>query len=952
MTEQHDAMQLSRRGLLISLAAAPLIGAGVAGEACAQTGSLGGVWRVSLDAGDLGLAQGWHARVLPDRLSLPGSLETARLGKAVDKDTPWTGDIFDRSFFTAPEYAAYRRPDNFKVPFFLQPETWHRGPAWFQREIDIPADWRGKRVELFLERPHWETQVWVDDRLVGRNDALYVPHVYDLGALSAGAHRLTIRVDNRLNIDIGHNGHGVTDHTQGNWNGVVGRIELRAREQAKLEGVDLYPRLSERTLRVRGRLANTAGAPSRQIAAVRFAGRTIQAPVTWDGDSGAFEAVFVIDAADTQALRPWDEFDPVLHEVSVRLSNGEAWTGRFGWREMTGGPGGFRINGRPAMLRGALDCCIFPLTGHPPTDVESWRRIMRRLKDYGLNHLRFHSYCPPGAAFEAADEEGIYLQPEVVWANQSTGVGDGKPVDQWLHEETDRILAAYGNHPSFVLMAHGNEPGGAKRDAFLGAYVRHYREKDPRRLWSAGAGWPVIADNQFHIPAAPRIQAWEQGLKSRINAKAPETETHYGDYIRRHQVPVVSHEIGQWCVYPKLDERRKYTGHLKARNFDVFEDRLRDSGLLHLAPEFLYASGRLQVLCYKEEIESALRTPGMGGFQLLGLQDFPGQGTALVGVVDPFWDDKGYVSPAEYRRFCAPTVPLARLTSRIVRSGEPLAFRIDVAHFGAEPLADAEIAWSVAGGDGKTLAAGTFDPRTLPVGNAPLGLAAAPVLTVAEPTAARLVVRVTRRGEMVAENDWDIWVYPQASAPAIPPRIRVASALDQGVLDHLAAGGDVLLGVPGDTVANYETQSVQLGFSSIFWNTLWTNRQAPTTLGILCDPRHPGLARFPTDAHSNWHWWHLIHRAGALRLDRLPRGVEPIVRVIDDWFTARPLALVAEMAVGKGRIVVCGFEIDGDRAADPVSRQMRASLLSYMGGGDFRPAAEVTPAALASLFKA
>lgn len=492
----------------------------------------------------------------------------------------------------------------------------------------------------------------------------------------------------RSQAEIGHNGHGVTDHTQGNWNGVAGRIELRATAQARIERVDLYPSFVDRTLTVRGRLRRTAGAAGPGRATVTFAGRETRANVTWDTASGAFEVTVHPGAADAEARRAWDEFDPVLHGVAVRLPNGEAWAGRFGWRELLPTPAGFTLNGRPVMFRGALECSIFPLTGHPATDVDSWRRIMRRAKDYGLNHLRFHSYCPPEAAFDAADEVGVYLQIETVWANQSVRIGDGLPVDQWVYAETDRILAAHGNHPSFLLMTHGNEPGGgktkegeAKRDAFLGAYVRHYRGRDTRRLWTSGAGWPIIDDNQFHVTPTPRVQGWGEGLDSRINGRPPETETDYRGFINAHRAPVISHEIGQWCVYPNLDERPKYTGYLKAKNFDIYADRLADNGLLELAPQFLHASGRLQVLCYKEDIESALRTPGMGGFQLLGLQDFPGQGTALVGVVDPFWDDKGYVTGEEYRRFCGPTTPLARLPTRIAQSGAAYAFAVDIAHF-------------------------------------------------------------------------------------------------------------------------------------------------------------------------------------------------------------------------------------------------------------------------------
>ena len=235
----------------------------------------------------------------------------------------------------------------------------------------------------------------------------------------------------------------------------------------------------------------------------------------------------------------------------------------------------------------------------------------------------------------------------------------------WLYREAERILKAYGNHPSFMLMPYGNEPGGKKAGAWLAQWVTHWRAADSRRLYTSGSGWPQLPENQFHVTPDPRIQAWGDGLNSRINAKAPETTTDYRDYISQRSVPVISHEIGQWCVYPNFKEIPKYTGYLKPKNFEIFRDRLQANGLGALAQKFLLASGRLQALCYKEDIESALRTPGMGGFELLDLHDFPGQGTALVGVLDPFWEEKGYITAKEYSRFCNATVPLARLSKRV-----------------------------------------------------------------------------------------------------------------------------------------------------------------------------------------------------------------------------------------------------------------------------------------------
>lgn len=917
--------------------------------------SLVGRWSYALDRQDAGVDGRWFARDLEGRIELPGSLPGQGIGDPISANTPWVGGIVDKSFFTAPEYARHREPGRVKVPFWLQPETYYKGVAWYQREIDIPEDWQRRRVVLELERPHWETRVWLDDRFIGSNDSLSTPHAYDLGAgIAPGRHRLTVRVDNRMVVDIGENSHSISDHTQGNWNGIVGRIELSATPSVWIDDLRVYPDAARRTFEVKGVIANgQPGGPLErgdlQLTVQRWTApdhegrpsrpQALRFPVMWGPATAEFG--WAIPPEDLQGLELWDEFNPVVYQLTATLPNGASRSVTFGLRDFRADGTQFTINGRKTFLRGTLECAIFPKTGHTPTDLESWRKVMTAAKAHGLNNLRFHSHCPPEAAFQVADELGVYLHVECgTWPNQSTTLGDGKPVDAWLYRETDRILKAYGNHPSFVILLHGNEPGGPNHVGFLKKWVEHYRTEDPRRLYSSGAGWPQIPENQLHVTPDPRIQAWGGGLNSRINAKPPETVTDYRDYIAARPVPVVSHEIGQWCVYPNFDEIPKYTGYLKPRNFEIFRESLKARGLLGQARDFLHASGRLQTLCYKEDVESALRTPGMAGFQLLDLHDFPGQGTALVGVLDPFWEGKGYVTPEAFSRFCGPTVPLARLPKRVFTTEETLTAELEVAHFGPEPLRDVAPTFRLVADSGQTLAEGRLSAQDVPVGNgtrlAPLNLDLR-----ALPAPARYRLEIGLEGTPFV-NDWDVWVYPPAVSGEVPAGVTVVNDLDAGAERVLAAGGRVLWMLPPGRVANDPRAPVALGFSSIFWNTAWTGRQPPTTLGVLCDPRHPLFRSFPTDAHSNWQWWYLVSRGGALILDDLPRGLRPVVQVIDDWVTNHKLGLVIEARVGKGRLAICSVDLSGELDQDPVRRQFRRSLLDYVGGREFRPRTAIT----------
>jgi hypothetical protein len=408
---------------------------------------------------------------------------------------------------------------------------------------------------------------------------------------------------------------------------------------------------------------------------------------------------------------------------------------------------------------------------------------------------------------------------------------------------------------------------------------------------------------------------------------------------------VVSHEIGQWCVYPNFEEITKYTGVLKPKNFDIFHDFLRESGMGDQARDFLMASGKLQALCYKEEIESALRTKGFGGFQLLDLHDFPGQGTALVGVLDPFWDSKPYITPEAFNRFCAETVPLARMEKRVWTSDETFTADLEISHFGPAPLANRLVTWEIKDEKDRLLGFGQWNKDVETGTLTRIGRIEQPLSEAAKP--AKCVLRARVQGTPF-ENTWSFWVYPPAAGEeATRSDPRIVGEWDQAALSRLQSGEALWLMADPRTVRT----DVKLGFSSIFWNTAWTRGQAPHTLGILCEPTHPALKHFPTEYHSNWQWWDLVSRAATLELDDLPAGLQPIVQVVPDWFNPKRLGLVFEAKVGKGKVLVTSMDLKNDLKNRPVARQMRASLLRYIDSSAFRPDTEVAPEQLDNLFK-
>lgn len=915
---------------------------------------LAGEWSFQIDSLDKGTEAKWFANELNDKIKLPGSMSTNGKGYDVTADTKWTGGIWDSTWYKSPDFAKYRQPGNVKVAFWLQPDKYYTGAAWYQKKVSIPENWGGRYTELFLERCHWETTLWVDMQKVGMQNALSAPHVYDLSKyLSPGEHTITIRIDNRIkDIDPGKDAHSVSDNTQTNWNGIIGKMTLTNRPAVSISDIQLYPDIHEKLVRAHISIRNLSQQKgnyqlnlSAAVSSGKAKGESVAA-LTKNIEIEKDTTVIDIDYPMGSAPLLWDEFDPNLYTLTTSIDGdvgSDKVTTDFGMREFVVDGKQFRVNGRNIFLRGTLECAIFPKTGFPSTSLDDWLRIYKKCKEYGLNHVRFHSYAPPEAAFHAADMMGIYLSVEnSAWAH----LGTGAPIDQYIYDESNRIVKQYGNHPSYCMMPYGNEASGDSAVPYLTHFLKYWKAKDKRRVYTSASGFPSSPASDYESSGSARIQWWEAGLTSPINAKAPTSDYDWTPYLSKDK-PTVSHEIGQWCVYPDFKDISKYDGVLKPKNFEIFNDMLKEHGMEKLADSFLLASGKLQVLCYKADIEAALRTPSFAGFQLLDLHDFPGQGTALVGVLNPFWEEKGYVTGKEYSQFCNAVVPLLRMNKMIYLDNETFSARAEITNYSKEALQHANPVWKITHADGRIVATGKFNTSNIPLGLSTLGDIKQDLSSVTRPE--ELTVTITAGN---FENSWNIWVYP-ATKPAIvnENKIKVVQALDAATIAFLNNGGNALLTVKKGAVRPGMGGDIPVGFSSIFWNTQWTAfKQPPFTLGILCDPAHPALSQFPTEFYSNWQWWDAMSHCNAIRLDSVSSQIKPIVRVIDDWFTARPLGLVFEFKVGKGKLLVSGIDLLSDNDKRPEAKQLLYSLINYMAGSSFNPAESINLEKIKSIF--
>jgi hypothetical protein len=841
----------------------------------------------------VGIKEKWYAEQLSgDRtIRLPGTMDDAGVGPANTNSPTLAGP--------------YRLYD-------------YAGPAWYQRDIEIPKTWAAHRVQLFLERCRWVTSVWVDDRLMGTQDSLISPHVYDLGAaITLGRHRLTICVDNTVKLDLGPFVSALFGGTPGNMNGIIGRIELTATPLVWLDQIQVYPDPDNHRARVTVKIGNVSGLAGKGILSV--AGRNLEA--AWETNGGVVETI-----VDMAGAKLWDEFSANLHELTVKLGKSSR-TLRFGMRKFVAKDTQFAMNGRPVLLRGTLECSVWPLTGYPPTDVPSWQRIYQIEKSYGLNFIRFHSWCPPEEAFAAADVEGIMIQAEGPQANVQAGRDPKR--DQFIEAEFKRMVDTYGNHPSFCLMTLGNEYGG--ESALLNRWVDMLKRRDPRHLYSSPSEGQKTENRE-----------WTE-LQDGRGVHGPGTQLDLHDVVASDSRPIVGHEIGQWMFFPNFKEIKKYTGVMAMKNFEMIRDDLARKHLLDMAPEFEQSCGKQAVLLYKEEIELLRRTPGYAGFSLLDLHDYPTQGTALVGLLDPFWDSKGFITPQQYRKFCGPTVPLLRMAKRTFTVDESFTADVEVSHFGPADLINADPAWTLRDEQGHTVSAAKLPTVTVPTGKVSLlsGKISVPLARVKAP--AKLSVSVSLAG---FSNDWDIWVYPAKNPATPPPNVVVSQSWDDATKAALARGETVIL------FPHKVNRSLSLhgSFLPVFWSPIWFPTQQPNANGILCDPHHPLFAEFPTQSHSNWQWWDLLNNSRTLILDHTPADFRPIVQVVDNFARNHKLGNLFEAQVGSGKLLVCSMDLPGIAKGQPAANQMLWSLYNYVGSRSFRPTQKLQEPILDKLF--
>ncbi|MBR3268118.1 MAG: beta-glucuronidase [Oscillospiraceae bacterium] len=861
------------------------------------------------------------------------------------------------------------------------------GQIWLRKCIRLKQEQLGIPCFLYLERTRI-TKLWVNGKYISSENSLCTPHVYDLTGQTAEQTELILCIRNTDYPTRG--GHMTSPDTQTNWIGITGKTELIFHSRIYFSHLRTFPCAADRTVTVKGILFGAQSAKT-EIRLTDSDGKTA-APVwnrTLTADScGQFSAT--IPLPDTVSF--WSEYHPAVYTLTFSISGEpDSASAVFGLRDFRAAGDHFEINGIPVMLRGKHDGMVFPLTGAAPADTESWLHIFRLMKEWGINHYRFHTCCPPEAAFAAADLAGIYMEPELpFWGTIDAPNGEkfNGQEQEYLIREGLRICEAFGNHPSFCMLSLGNELWGDPKR--LGEIIERLRNADPRPLYTQGSNnfqhmplqipqedfWTGVRTGKgrllrgsFADCDAPlgRIQtaapsaAWDYEANltaGRQNAagtgnEPAELDIQYGTGVKRVKasgqngifvpdIPVVTHEIGQYNIYPDYSEIPKYTGVTRAGNLEIFRERLEAAGMANQAEEFFRCSGAFSRECYKAELEAAMRSPHIAGFQILDLQDFPGQGTALVGMMNALLGNKGLTAPEYWRGFCGDLVPLAVFDSFVWEAGKPVTIRFAL-RCSREQLAAQPFRITLQSGSRSLFA----KEGTLPENPHGLVWLGGTEIPVPEDAAGKAELVFEIPGESV-RNMWQITVLP----PVTPVRFPVSVVRSFTEAEpHLLKGERVLL------LPEHIAESVEGFYCTDFWNyhmfriiSESMKKKVPVgTMGLCMNPAHPVTAAMFSEPYSTPQWYMPVTHADCAVLDAAPEGYRPIVQMIDNTERNHRLGLIFETAVSGGKLLICTVRLE-ELPDDLSVNRLSHAIAEYMQSEAFAPAEQLSAALLKKLF--
>lgn len=954
---------------------------------------LNGKWHVVLEDGTTG------------QMDLPGTLDENGIGHRDVGANQWHPDA------VLGNAAGEIDKDAPIATRFTRRHT-YEGEARISRKITVP-DYGTDRLFVLAERAR-ALRLLVDGEAcaVFRQGTLSTPYIFELTGAAPGEHEFTFLSDNSYpgmpKAAICYSS-AATDETQTNWNGILGECSMYTRPQNFIDSLRVYPRA------VKKEEKNKAGgyvldvcvelAPgakkvykdakiilqSEALAAgeledtqtlteiISYSGEGLAEAGTDKEENSKTMEIWFRDLPLRENVKLWDEDEGNLYEMAVTLDNGmsaedkggstaECRT-RFGIRSFgDNGSGRLALNGRAIFLRGEANCAEYPETGHPPMTIPEWKEMLLKYRSYGINFVRFHSHCEPEAAFAAADELGMLLQPELSHWDPKDAFETEESYRYYRAELVD-LLKTYANHPSFVMLTLGNElqaqDEGRERMREL---VRTAKRMDPTRLYANGSNAfygeeGCDPESDFYTSQSCKdvvIRGTFSGMRGYLNENYPSADRTYDEAMaeirKEYQKPVFSFEVGQFEVLPDFEELESFHGISDPVNLKLIKKRVEERGLLPTWEKYVEATGELSRLAYREEIEAAMRTRELSGISLLGLQDFPGQGTALVGMMNSHLEPKPYdfARPERFREFFQECRILVKLPHYTYEAGERLIAEVEAANFGKGNI-EGVFCWTLAG-KMSVSENGNCEPAEIKSKNTVIATGEDTEITICRPgsytevgsldipldfveknTALTLKVRI---GDSISA--YPIWVY-RKTTPVCPENVYETRAFDVKTREILQNGGRVYLSPDADKESL--PNSIKTQFTTDFWS-VGTFADQEGGMGQLIDTEHPIFKEFPTDFHTDWQWWIMTTKRAVI----LPHPMKTIITEMDSYAFLRPMAQMIEFRCLKGKVLLSTMELHKSQQY-PEVRALQASIYTYLSGENFEPAEEITEEELSMLVR-
>lgn len=885
-------------------------------------------WRYQLDRHNVGLKEGWYAKQLPlDCINFPGTTASNQIGDKLSI----TPNLTKESIKCLREGYSYQ------------------GVVWYQTTLQVDYE-KDEDVILFLERVMFESTIFIDGIEVGKCDSLSTPHQYQLTEYLTPSkeHVITIRINNDDVRNIGPYASAYTIDTQTIWNGIVGRMELQVVPILRIKNLQTEVCLKEDLLNICFDVNCTRDISKEVTVQVqikdeeRVVSIRDKVVVISKGNIGVSVSKMI-----QQEIELWDEFNPKLYQVVIIIldSNEDvlattAYT--TGFRSIDNKDCHINMNGIPRFLRGNTDCCIYPLTGYPPMDIAKWEEVLGATKEAGFNHVRFHSFCPPQAAFEVADKLGMYFQIEgPVWMDNwmNFTVGCRKEHYEYLPAEAKRIIREYGHHPSFCIFSNGNELNGDF--TLLEDIIKSTRDINKNILYTSTTNWERQINTQDDLYIAQSIDG--NGIRGQfyLDSLVKGAKLDFSEVLTHMPIPVISHEVGQYVVYPNVNEITKFKGVLQPLNYIAIQNDLIEKGLLPYLSKFVKASGRLSYSLYKAEMEAALRTKKLAGVQLLGLQDFPGQSTATIGLYDCFFDCKEFTTPREIRSFCNSTVVIANYDKNTYSTKEDISIEFLTAHYGNLPIENALIEIRVTNYNEELLFT-----QTVPMEVVPIGLTRVARITLP------FTNKLTGRSEIIIQscikdisewNKWNIWVYE----PGVDRVVfdNCYTSWNNEIIDKLENGEKVIIFPPSSSVREVCPST----YFPVFWSPVHFTSKDPC--GMIIENTHPLFSHYFTcKSYADIEWKNILEHSIGINIDELKELV-PLTMYVPNFYNNHKVTNLFEANVLNGKVIVCSINFENTSIQYPEMMYLEYALYRYYESKEFIPMETIKLEKLSSLFQ-